>query len=62
MKKVVLLNPWTGAEVKAMTWNEIEAWARKFIHYQNRDEWLNDASDAFDNDDGETLGNMIIGS
>jgi hypothetical protein len=45
-----------------MTWTQIRNWAAKRIHHLNRREWLTAARAAYRDQDGNTLGSMIIGS
>jgi len=61
---VQLINPWSGAapEEYCLSWTQIVAWAVDHVHESDRDEWLAIAKTAYDQDDGETLGRMIIGS
>jgi hypothetical protein len=47
---------------RELTWNQIKKWAGENVHEDSRKEWLKEAREAFRDDDGETLGNMIIGS
>lgn len=61
---VQMINPWSKAEPpdKCWTWKQVRAWATKNIGVISRREWLKAAREAFRDDDGETLGKMIIGS
>lgn len=61
---VQLINPWSKAEPpdKCWTWLQVRKWATKHIGPSSRKDWLKAAREAFRNDDGETLGSMIIGS
>lgn len=60
--KVTLTNPWTKAPAKEMTLKEIDQWAEQNVHPQDRRNWKREAHKAFKANDGDTLGNMIIGS
>jgi cytochrome b subunit of formate dehydrogenase len=59
---VTLINPWSGVQCQMMTWAQIRRWATHSIHQSNRAEWLDSAREAFRDQDGDTLGSMIIGS
>lgn len=59
---VTLINPWSGAQCQEMTWAQIRKWATNSIHHASRREWLASAREAFRDQDGDTLGTMIIGS
>jgi len=63
-KSVQLVNPWSGAKPKDrdMTWDDIVSWAKDHVSTTDRPDWLKDARKAFKEDDGITLGKMIIGS
>ena len=62
--RVQLVNPWSGAcpDNMLLTWKQVSSWAKENVHYSYYDEWIKEARKAFRNDDGETLGIMIIGS
>lgn len=64
MKRVQLINPWSGAlpEDKNLTWDEIHAWAQEHVHPDDLPGWLRRARQAFRDNDGAELGAMIIGS
>jgi hypothetical protein len=59
---VTLINPWSGASCQQMIWVQIRRWATKNVHSDNRREWLDAARKAYQINDGETIGSMIIGS
>jgi hypothetical protein len=59
---VTLINPLSGAMCETMTWAQIRNWATKRIHRLNRREWLYAARSAYRDQDGQTLGSMIIGA
>lgn len=64
VKRVQLLNPWSGAmpEDKNLAWAEIRAWAQGHVHPDDLPGWLRRARQAFRDNDGAALGTMIIGS
>ena len=59
-----LVNPWSKmiAPDNYWTWAQIVEWCNAHIHESNRADWLREARRAARNDDGETLGAMIIAS
>jgi hypothetical protein len=59
---VDLLNAWTGARVARVGWTQIEAWAARHVHEDDRDQWLEYARVCFDHSAGDELGAMILGS
>lgn len=63
-KRVQLINPWTGAQPadRNMSWQDIERWAGDHVAPRDLDGWLSEARTAYDDDDGDQLGVMIIGS
>jgi len=64
MKKVQLVNPWSGACPPDMnlTWDDIKIWESEHVHPNTRSAWISEAMKAFQDGDGKTLGSMIIGS
>ena len=64
MKRVQLINPWSGSlpEDKNLTWEEIREWAQEHVHPDDLPGWLRRARQAFHDNDGAELGAMIIGS
>ena len=62
LPSVTLINPWSGAFCQEMTWSKIRKWAITHVHGASRREWLAAAREAFRDQDGGTLGSMIIGS
>ena len=64
VKRVQLINPWSGAlpEDKNLAWDEIRAWAQGHVHPDDLPGWLRRARQAFRDNDGAALGTMIIGS
>lgn len=61
---IQLINPWSGAQPPdaVYTWSDIVAFCREYIHPIDHKEWIAEARRAARNDDGKTLGIMIIGS
>jgi hypothetical protein len=59
---VTLINPWSHAQVRDVSWPDVQDWAEDHVHPGQLLDWLEDARRAFDADDGDTLGRMIIGS
>lgn len=62
LPKITLINPWSGAQCQEMTWAQIRAWATTNVYHGDRADWLKAAREAFRDQDGDTLGTMIIGS
>jgi len=61
-REIELINPWSGAVGRVMTWANILAWARENLKKSERHAWLQRARRAMRRNDGKTLGIMIIGS
>lgn len=61
-KTVTLVNPWSHVDTDAMTWAQIVNWAKSHVHQRDYDHWIEAAKVAWEANDGETLGQMIIGS
>lgn len=60
---VELLNPWTGEYTgKFFDWNGIVGWCEQNVADCAKAEWLNEAKEAYLENDGRQLGIMIIGS
>lgn len=60
-KVLDLVNPWSGS-VREMTWGEVERWGAEHVHPVDLPAWMRAARKAAQNNDGKTLGKMIIGS
>ena len=62
-KKVVeLVNPFSGVVAKEMTVSEIKQWCADNVHKNDQAAWMTEARKAIKQDDGNTLGTMIIGA
>jgi hypothetical protein len=62
--KVGLVNPWSG-EIRQdhwWTWKQILKWIEENYQKKDREPIIKKAKKAFENNNGKTLGEMIIGS